>query len=295
MYKNKDIIISEHAPKSKRPLTDRQFANFLAGLIDGGGQISKKGDLFILFHEKDISVAYYIKKSLNHGNIKKVKGYRAYNFRCTCLSLFEDEERLKKIRKLLLDKLKQSQRIKQLNCHLTPKITFNLCPDFASGKGKGKKSLLDNNPLNQGSSQLKESTLSLSANCLLKNHWLAGFIQANGSFVIKTLKRLNKIENQIVIQVNQEDDFLLKQIQQTLNGYIGSRESCKSYYYSSLSLSNTIKAINYLDSYQVMGATLTAYWLWRKAYLILQDNKHNEHAGIYKFIRLKKSLTVLNG
>jgi hypothetical protein len=269
MKKNKDSI-SEHAPKSKRPLIHRKFAYFLAGLIDAGGYISKKGGLLILFHEKDISVAYYIKKVLNHGDIKKVKGYNAYNFRSM--------NGVKKITKLTLDKPKLPKRIKGLNCHLTPKIVFTSFPNL-------KLHWLD---------EKRNQFTEPNPHGLFKNDWLAGVIQANGSFVIKTLRRLNKIENKIAVQVNQEGNFLLKQIQHALNGYIGSRESCKSYYYSSQSFLNAIKLVHYLDSYQVMGATLTAYWLWRKAFLILQNNKDKEHAGIYKFIRLKKSLTTLD-
>jgi hypothetical protein len=252
MYKNKNII-SEHPPKAKKPLTDSEFGSFLAGLIDGGGHISKQGHLLILFHEKDISVAYYIKKMLNHGNIKKVEGYNAYNLKYV--------GQYQKITKIILNKLKQPKRIKQFNNYFIYSI-----------EGVSTKPNTD---------------------CLLKNYWLAGFIQANGSFIIKTLRRLNKIESQIVVQIDQKDDFLLKQIQHTFSGYIGYREPWESCYYSSHSFLNAIKLINYLDNYQVMGATLTAYWLWRKAYLILQNSKHLEHIGIYKFIRLKKSLTVL--
>lgn len=251
MYKNRNII-SEHAPKAKKPLTDSEFGYFLAGLIDGGGHISKQGHLLILFHEKDISVAYYLKKALNHGYIKKIKGYNAYNFKCI------NSQGLEKIAKLTLGKLKRPKIIKQFNNYL-----------------------------------IKGQPIKPDIGCLLKNYWLAGFIQAGGSFVIKALRRLKKIESRIVVQIDQKDDFLLKQIQHTFTGYISCREPWKSYYYSSLSFFNAIKLINYLDNYQVMGATLTAYWLWRKAYLILQNNKHNEHTGIYKFIRLKKSLTVL--
>jgi LAGLIDADG endonuclease len=253
MYKNKNII-SEHAPKAKKPFTDSEFGSFLAGLIDGGGHISKQGHLLILFHEKDVSVAYYLKKMLNYGNIKKVEGYNAYNFKCVY------SQGLAKITRLILDKLKQPKRIKQFNNYL----------------------------IKIGAKSTKPNT-----DCLLKNYWLAGFIQADGSFVIKTIRRLNKIESQIVVQIDQRDDFLLKQIQHTFSGYIGCREPWESYYYSSLRFLNAIKLINYLDNYQVMGATLTAYWLWRKAYLILQNSKHLEHTGIYKYIRLKKSLTVL--
>lgn len=253
MYKNKNII-SEHAPKAKKPLIDSELGHFLAGLLDGGGHISKQGHLLILFHEKDISVAYFFKKVLNHGNIGKVEGYYAYNFKCV------NSQGLQKIAKLILGKLKRSKSVKQFNNYL--KIT----------------------------SQSTKPNIY----CLFKNHWLAGFIQAGGSFVIKILRRLNKIESRMIVQINKKDYLLLKQIQYTLSGYIACRQPSRSYCYSSLNFLNVTKLIDYLDKYQVMGATLTAYWLWRKAYLILQNNKYYEHIGIYKLIRLKKSLSVLS-
>ena len=123
MYKNKDTI-SEHAPKSKKPLADREFAYFLAGLIDGGGHISKKGDILILFHEKDISVAYYLKKALNHGYIKKVKGIRAYNLKCIRKI---KSQGLKKITTLILDKLKLPKKIKQLNDKTRSHKLYHFC------------------------------------------------------------------------------------------------------------------------------------------------------------------------
>lgn len=255
-YKNNNTI-SEHAPKAKKPSTDSQLGSFLAGLIDSDGHFSKQSHLFILFHEKDISVAYHFKKVLNHGCVEKVDGYSAYSLRCTSSS------RLEKIAKLILNKLKGLKKVAQLNRYLI-----------------------------QAKSGLKPTFLP-STDHLLANHWLAGFIQAGGSFIIKALRRLSKINSRIVVQANQKDVFLLKQMQQTFSGYVGHREPWQSYYYSSRSFLSTIKLINYLDHFQVMGASLTAYWLWRKASLVVQNNKQYQHSGIYKLIRLQKSLAVL--
>ena len=55
--------ISEHAPKAKKPHTKEQFGYFLAGLIDADGHIDTLGYMRIVFNQKDVSVAYYIKKT----------------------------------------------------------------------------------------------------------------------------------------------------------------------------------------------------------------------------------------
>ena len=256
MYKNKNVI-SEHAPKAKKPLTNLELGFFLAGIIDGNGHFSKKGYLAIVFHEKDISVAYYLKKALKQGYIRKVKNKRAYSFVCQA---FET------VNALILDKLKRPRKIKQFNHYSMSKVKHR--------------------------SPFKDTK---RADCLLKNHWLAGFIQTDGNFQIKTLRRMNNVESQIVVKIDQSDSFLLEQVKQCFSGYISHHEPWASHIYSNTGFLSAIALIDYLDRYQVMGATLTAYWLWRKSYLILQNKKYNEHTGIYKLIRLKRSLTILRG
>ena len=268
MYKNKNVI-SEHAPKAKKPLTSSELGFFLAGIIDGNGHISKKGYLAIVFHEKDISVAYYLKKALKQGYIRKVKNKRAYSFVCQALET---------VNTLILDKLKRPRKIKQFNHYSMPKLKYR-----SSFKDTKRAVLTPSYPKKD------------QGDCLLKNHWLAGFIQTDGNFQIKTLRRLNNVESQIVVKIDQNDAFLLEQVKQCFSGYISHHEPWASHIYSSTGFLSAIALIDYLDRYQVMGATLTAYWLWRKAYLILQNKKDNEHAGIYKLIRLKRSLTILRG
>jgi len=62
--KNNIKPISIHVPKYLRPINDEEFGYYLAGLIDGSGSFSKTQELIIMFHIKNISLAYYIKKKI---------------------------------------------------------------------------------------------------------------------------------------------------------------------------------------------------------------------------------------
>jgi len=70
--------ISKHVPKHLKSLNDEQFGHYLAGLIDGNGHFSSKQQLVIVFSSPDVSLAYYIKKTLGYGHINKIKDKNAY-------------------------------------------------------------------------------------------------------------------------------------------------------------------------------------------------------------------------
>lgn len=78
----KNSSLSVHCPQHSRPTTDKEFGYYLAGLIEGGGSIvvsKDKGYIFICFHLKDVSTAYYIKKRLGFGSMVKPKNKKAIN------------------------------------------------------------------------------------------------------------------------------------------------------------------------------------------------------------------------
>jgi hypothetical protein len=170
--------------KQKKPKNLEEFAYFLAGLIDADGHINKK-ELAITFHANDISVAYYLKKVIGIGSIRKLKNGRAYNFE------IYSKKGLSQVIKLITNKLRLPLRIDQFNTHLVPKI--------------GCK------PTKQDNS------------CLLNNHWLAGLIQGDGSFQIKLLKVKTKLglRVQLTMQISLKTNLLLKAIQNNFGGYIG--------------------------------------------------------------------------
>jgi len=60
------------------PLNNEQLGYYLAGLIDGDGHFSKAQQLVIVFSSPDAFLAYYLKKKIGYGNVKKVKDKNAY-------------------------------------------------------------------------------------------------------------------------------------------------------------------------------------------------------------------------
>ena len=119
-------LISIHAPKAQRPQTMNEFGYFLAGLIDGNGHIHPDGSVTLTLHEKDASVAYYIKKTIGYGKVKHVKKPKmsanvyTYVYICTHLS------GIKVIGDTLRDKLINPDVINMFNKYLAPSFDLPL-------------------------------------------------------------------------------------------------------------------------------------------------------------------------
>jgi len=143
-------LISEHVPNHKSNLTDDEFGYFLAGLIEGDGWFGNK-ELHIIFAEEDTSLAYYIKKRIEHGNVYKIKDKKAVRYIC------KNTNGLSLILSLINGKLVSYYKYDQLIKHnYSENLNINILP-----------------PL---------KTVSLD------NYWLAGFTQADGCFHISVAK-----------------------------------------------------------------------------------------------------------
>ena len=170
------------------------------------------------------------------------------------------------IANLIRHKLKHDTKINQFNASLIPKFKKKgyFCP----------------------------ATVDTSFD-LLNNHWLAGFIQGDGSITILLSKRRNSYEVAINISISQKKSKLLQLIKEAVGGSIGYRKRHDTYYYTSNSFTNAVKLIQYLDHFQLMSNKLSQYWLWRQAYILFQDKVHLSPEGIAKVDSFKKQLTFL--
>ena len=164
--------ISVHVPKHLKPVSDDQFGHYLAGLIDGDGHFSSKQQLVIAFHSLDASLAYYIKERLGYGSVKKVKNKNAF------ILVVAAREGIKKVINLINGKIRTENKFNQIT----------------------------NNILNHDNYAEFSKTISLKLNLSnnLKNHWLAGFSDADGSFQIKILNRSKRIEVRLNFQIDQK-------------------------------------------------------------------------------------------
>jgi hypothetical protein len=121
--------ISIHVPTHIKPINNIQFGYYLAGLIEGNGHFNKKQQLVIIFNLLDIQLAYFIKKQLGFGIIRKKKN--------EVLLIVTSIKGLEKVINLINNKLKSFSKINEINENIlsnnkyaefskTIKISFNL-------------------------------------------------------------------------------------------------------------------------------------------------------------------------
>ncbi len=254
--------IPNNKPKQIKLINNEDFEYYLAGLIDGDGHFSSAEQLVIVFHILDVSLAYYIKKRLGYGSVKKVKNKKAVIF------VISSKKGLEVVFNLITGKLRHINKIIQVN-KILEKDKFK----------EIRKSLNFSNNNNQN----------------LNNYWLSGFADADASFQIKIIERINRIKPEIRLnfQIDQKNKDILVLIKNYLGGNIGYRLSQDTYYYGSTSFGSAKKVINYFDEYTLLSSKFINYLKWRKAYLLIQHRDHLTESGINKIKKLKLSMNKI--
>jgi len=90
---------------------------------------------------------------------------------------------------------------------------------------------------------------------------LSGFADADASFQIKIIERINRIKPEIRLnfQIDQKNKDILVLIKNYLGGNIGYRLSQDTYYYGSTSFGSAKKVINYFDEYTLLSSKFINY------------------------------------
>lgn len=257
--------ISDHLPVYKKPVSDKEFGSYLAGLIEGDGNINKKViNITIAFHYLDASLAYYIKKRIGYGVVVKIKDKNAYLYRANLKGSIV-------IAKLINGKLR-TDKIQNFNCLLeliNKRIPTPIIP------------------------QVKDISL------LTDSYWLAGFSDADGSFQVKTLNREGRkfgFEIRLNYQIGaclQKNNFVLGaclQIREVFGGSVGYRKSQDTFYYSSVSFGSAKKVINYFDHFNLLSSKHINFIKWRNVYRLIQREEHLTKNGINKILKIKSSM-----
>ena len=255
--------ISIHVPTHLKPLNDEQFGHYLSGLIDGDGHFSCKQQLIVVFSSPDVRLAYYIKKIIGFGHVKKVKDKNAYLF------IISNKDGIIRTINLINGKLR----------------TFN------------KFNQVINNILTHSKYSLENIEFKINNSNDFNNHWIAGFSDADASFQIKIVNRVNipvtlirKPEIRLNFQIDQKDNNILLQIKEVFGGNIGYRKNQDTYYYGSTSFGSAKKVINYFDNFHLQSTKYNNYLKWRKAYIMIQEKHHLTEIGINKILQLKNSM-----
>ena len=251
-------LISKHVPRHLKPLNDEQFGHYLAGLIDGDGHFSKQLQLIIFFDHMSAALAYYLKKRIGYGSVKKVKNKNAY------ILVIASFKGIEKVIHFINNKIRNNNKLDQINNNILTHKSFIHLKDTIH--------------------------FNLNNSADFKNHWLAGFSDADASFQIKILKIRNKTEVRLNYQIDKKHNNLLILIRSFIGGNVGYRKSQSTYYYGSTSFGSAKNVINYFNNFHMLSNKHVNYLKWRKAYLIIQDKGHINENSLYEIIKLKNTM-----
>lgn len=195
--------ISVHRPKHLKPLNDQQFGYYLAGYIDAKGYfniVNNRPQLILIFDIKDYSLAYFIKGYLGYGSVKNlyINDYKyIYNNESdhpakgghnSIKLLITSKKGLNKVINLINNKI--------LNINVYNQITK---PDingynFIYYINNTEDSINKYDHISEfnmaavvGNKSIKYPAKG-GHNYDFNNHWLAGFIDGNGEFLINLIK-----------------------------------------------------------------------------------------------------------
>lgn len=239
--------ISEHVPLHLKPVNDDQFGHYLAGLIDGDGHFSSKQQLVLVFNSLDASLAYYIKERLGFGSVHKVKDKNAI------ILVIAARKGMEKVINLINGKIRTENKFHQ--------ITNNILNNENYAEFR------------------KKIHFKLNLDRDLKNHWLAGFSDADASFQIKVLKRNNRTEIRLNFQIDQKKDSILRLIKDFLGGIISYDRLQDNYIYRSSSYGSARKVIKYFDYFHLLSSKHIHYLKWRKSYIRVQTGNYFDSKG----------------
>ncbi len=248
--------ISIHTPTHLKPLNDEQFGHYLSGLIDGDGHFSSQNQLIITFSSWDIKLAYYIKKVIGFGHVKKIKNKNAYVY------IISNKEGITKVINLINGKLRTYNKYNQVINNI---LTY----------------------LNYTASEREQFKMNKSND--FNNHWISGFSDADASFQIKVINRETRFipEIRLNFQIDQKDNHILLLIKEIFGGNIGYRQSQNTYYYGSTSFGSAKKVIKYFDNFQSQSSKYNDFLRWRKVYIMIQNRDHLTKIGVDKIKKLK--------
>jgi LAGLIDADG endonuclease len=269
-----NLFISDHMKKHVRPKTNIEFGYYLAGLIEGQGSFLDNS-LEINFREEDTFLAYFIKKQIGFGSVKKGLSLgRSSEGRASkdVKYILKHYEGLKKVINLVNGKFLTNNNINQLLFYKFDKI-FNINILLSPSEGRDNFNIFS-------------------------NYWLAGFTDSTalrGSFVIYLNNSFNNfyISNftlRLQFKIKFKNFELLKFINSFLDGNIYYLDSEDLFIYNSENFNSAKKLADYFDKFNLNSSILVSYLKWRKVYRIIQRKEHLNTQGLDKIIKIKDHL-----
>jgi hypothetical protein len=233
-------------------LNQDQLGHYLAGLMEGDGYFGPH-KLEIAYHGKDKSAAYGLRSCLGYGQV-----YPYSRNRHAVRFVIRNRAGRTHVLNLVNGKLVHDAKVDQL-------------------KRNGYDQLIPVLPA------LKKVTLS--------NHWLAGFLDSDGSLGIaiapsKTHKTGRSVR--LEVKLSQRDPYLLQALAKLFD--VSKIYQCKTkvdFKLKITGLARLKKMFVYLDEFKLRSKKYVQYLLLRKAYLAMVQKNHRRPDGLRRMAALK--------
>ena len=264
-------------PNHRYPFEDpTEFGYFLAGLIDGNGhiyvhEVNKRYQIRIIFHKKDKALMLKLTAYFKDGSVTVYGNHYSLTF--------GNQTVITRIINLIHNKLRISFLIDKMNALL---VIFKI-------------------PL----------PLSVAdTSNLLESHYLAGFIDAHGSFEIRaSLKSTQKANGHVSVMrrvhirlrvgLNIRDQHIIQSIQECFGGHIYSVTSqgktglSTNKHYATTSMPGFFKVLQYIEKYHLCSQKYLEYILCLEAYKIIQNGQHRTEEGLATLNIYKRKISEL--
>ena len=251
---------------------------YLAGLLEGDGSIiipkterSDKGKLNypsiqIVFQLKDFPLCQAIQRELGYGSISKKKQSAAY------ILTINSNEGLINFAKLINGKFRGPKYFQ-----------FCLLVNFLNNKNLDLNLIID---------KLDQSHLST-------NSWLAGFIEADGSFQVRTslnskVKRLQlsfELSQARLTKYGYSTYELMLSIAQFLSVNVNEIRSDRKhpqYRIRTSTIKTNLILCNYLDKFNLQGTKYLDYQNWKSILYYFEKGTHNQN--ISQIVEIKSGM-----
>ena len=312
---NKIEQLPLHRPHHRYPKNDEELGYYLAGLIDGDGYISSECSqptITITFHKKDTFLASKIKSLNGYGSVRSYSNYSIYTI--------TKKEGIIKMIDLIHNKLRLDHKVNRLNSlidrynlplrHSIPdtsnvllthylaglldlkgSLSIQVKDDFKERKDKGRCAAAS---LTFG--WILERTKGSSGHCVGTRPEVRGTLHGGLPDVWLVRVELNYLTGLTIL--NQLNDNLggslcpyIREYEETKT--LGARVS-KSLSWNLVSLKRMYNLLVYLDRYNLSSSKYLEYLYLRKAYLLIQDNRHLTEGGQAKLSYFQKRMSELN-
>lgn len=246
--------VSDHMGK-RRELTEEEWGDYLAGLIDGDGWIGEN-NITIEFHELDASLVYRIKKEIGYGNVYKLKGKKAVRY------VLRKKEGLIRLMGMINGRLRTEKKVDQLRMNSKGWIEV-----------KGKRE--DNNLRNYWLAGFTEA----------EGCFHISVVRSRTHSVNKSVKL------EMSIKQKGEEELLKKIREELKGGNVSYYKKAEIYCYKSSGMRTVSELIRYFDEYKLKSSKYVNYLKLRKVYRMITRGEHLTERGMKKIesIRSKGS------